>query len=128
MGLPFKLVSLQGLWFITSLMALILGVAHSVLAMPIIFSKDLLNKLGPTVSKLFIGVFLMIAMSYCSTLIACIGGWWNQAKKSNSKWTMFFAFILLSDSVHYCMYCALFVTAYEKLFPFPCLLSFLDVM
>ncbi len=125
MGLPFKLLSLQGLWFISSLMAIVCAVGHFILAIPTLFSKQLFDQLGSTVRGLFVGVFVMIALSYVATLCAQIGGWWEQAKKSNSKWTMLMAFFLLSDSVHYTMYCTLFASHADDFFRFPCLSLFI---
>ena len=111
MGLPFKLFSLQSLWFISSLVAVLCGIAHFVVALPAMFSPEYMNKMGRTIFVLYMNVFLAIAISYASTLFACIGNWWEQAKKSSSKWTMFFSFIFLSDSIHYIMFCVLFMTS-----------------
>lgn len=120
MALPFKLVSAQGVWFLGSLGAVVGGALHFV-SLPL---SLVLVRLFPahamrimwTVRMLYLQTYASIAISYAATLVACVGGWWEQSKKSQYKWICFVLFLFLSDSMHYIAYCAIFVTAVNELY------------
>ena len=120
MALPFKLVSAQGVWFLGSLGAVVGGALHFVslplsLVLVRLFPAHAMHIMW-TVRMLYLQTYASIAISYAATLVACVGGWWEQAKKSPSKWVCFVLFLFLSDSMHYIAYCAIFVTAVNELY------------
>jgi len=101
------------------MVAVVSGGAHFLLALPALISQQYMEKMGQAIYALFLTVFFSISTSYAATLLACVGTWWEQAKKSDSKWTMFFSFLFLSDSVHYMVFCSIFIIHGSELLRLP---------
>lgn len=120
MALPFKLASSQGVWFLGSLGAVVAGALHFVsvplsIVLAHLFPAHAVRIAG-FVRMLYLQTYASIAVSYIATLVACSKSWWEQAKRSSSKWMFFASFLFLSDPMHYIMYCSIFIMATNELY------------
>ena len=108
------------MWFLGSLGAVVAGALHFV-SVPLsvvlvhVFPAHAVRIAG-LVRMLYLQTYASIAISYIATLVACSKSWWEQAKRSSSKWMVFASFLFLSDPMHYIMYCAIFTMAANELF------------